>query len=134
MQSSSQTVNGATTPSSSSEDLVFPPQFLWGVSTSAHQVEGGISNNQWCAWETEGRIKSGHACGTACDWWKNAERDFDLARDLGLNALRLSVEWSRIEPRPGEWDESALQRYRGMLRSLLDRGIRPFVTLHHFTH
>jgi len=66
MQSSSQTINGATKSSSSSEDLVFPPQFLWGVSTSAHQVEGGISNNQWCAWETEGRVErrmgSNHTC------------------------------------------------------------------------
>ncbi|MBV9086287.1 MAG: glycoside hydrolase family 1 protein, partial [Acidobacteriaceae bacterium] len=78
--------------------------------------------------------KSGHSCESACEWWKNAERDFDLARELGLNALRLSIEWSRIEPRPGEWDESALQRYRAMLQALLDRGIRPFVTLHHFTH
>jgi len=129
-----QTVINSATAALSSTDLVFPPHFLWGVSTSAHQVEGGISNNQWSAWEANGYIKSGHSCGTACDWWKNAERDFDLARDLGLNALRLSVEWSRIEPRPGEWNESALQRYRGMLEALLERRIRPFVTLHHFTH
>jgi beta-glucosidase len=134
MANLSQTVNSATTPRGNAEDLVFPAQFLWGVSTSAHQVEGNAHNNQWCAWESAGRIKSGDSCGSACDWWKNAERDFDLARDLGLNALRLSVEWSRIEPRPGEWDESALERYRAMLSALLDRGIRPFVTLHHFTH
>ncbi len=114
-------------------DLVFPTGFLWGISTSAHQVEGN-THNQWSAWEAAGRIKSGDSCGLACDWWRNAERDFDTAADMGLNALRLSVEWSRIEPRPGEWDQQALQRYRAMLIGLRERGIRPMISLHHFTH
>lgn len=113
---------------------IFPPHFAWGVATSSYQVEGGCTNNQWCAWEKRGRIKSGDHCGLACDWWRNAERDFDLAQSLGVNALRLSVEWSRIEPRQAEWDEAALRRYRQMLMALRDRGIRPFVTLHHFTN
>ena len=115
-------------------DLIFPDGFLWGVSTSAHQVEGGNSNNQWSAWEAAGSIKSGDRCGRACEWWENAERDFDLAREMGVNALRMSVEWSRIEPRPGVWDEKALERYREMLRGLHQRGIRPLVCLHHFTN
>lgn len=53
---------------------------------------------------------------------------------MGLNALRLSLEWSRIEPRPGEWDDRALERYRAMLRALRERNIAPMVTLHHFTN
>lgn len=113
---------------------IFPSDFAWGVATSAHQVEGGCANNQWAAWEKLGRIKSGDQVGLACDWWRNAERDFDLARSLGVNALRLSVEWSRIEPEAGRWDITALARYREMLIALRDRGIRPFVTLHHFTN
>jgi hypothetical protein len=72
--------------------------------------------------------------GRACDWWRSAESDFDLAQSLGVNALRLSVEWSRIEPAEGQWDDAALARYRQMLRALHERGIRPFVTLHHFTN
>ncbi len=111
----------------------FPANFLWGVATSSHQVEGG-TNNQWSAWEKHGRIKSGDAVGLACDWWNNAEKDFDLAKSLGVNALRLSVEWSRIEPREGEFDQAALERYRAMLIALHERGVRPFVTLHHFTN
>lgn len=114
--------------------LIFPPGFLWGVSTAAHQVEGGNYNNQWSAWEAAGRIKSGDCSGRACDWWTSAERDFDLARDLGLNALRLSVEWSRIEPQEGQWDPHALQRYRQMLEGLRSRAMRPMVCLHHFTN
>ena len=112
----------------------FPADFAWGVATSAHQVEGQNFNNQWHAWECNGRIKSKDRAGLACDWWKNAEQDFDLARSLGINALRLSVEWSRIEPSPGQWDDAALARYREILQGLRDRGIRPFVTLHHFTN
>jgi beta-glucosidase len=112
----------------------FPADFAWGVSTSAHQVEGNNFNNQWSAWEKAGRIKSRDAVGLACDWWRNAEQDFDLARTLGVNALRLSLEWSRIEPREGTWDLDALARYRAMLQALRDRGMRPFVTIHHFTN
>jgi beta-glucosidase len=113
--------------------LRFPKDFLWGVSTAAHQVEGDNSN-QWSDWELAGRIKSGDSCGKACDWWENAERDFDIARDMGMKALRLSLEWSRIEPEEGIFDPTALQRYRQMLEGLHQRGIEPIVCLHHFTH
>ena len=116
------------------QNLVFPPDFAWGVATSAHQVEGQNLNNQWYAWECSGRIKSRDRVGLACDWWNNAEQDFDLAQSLGVNALRLSVEWSRIEPSQGQWDDAALARYREILRGLCKRHIRPFVTLHHFTN
>lgn len=108
--------------------------FLWGVSTAAHQVEGGNHNNQWATWEDAGRIRSGECSGLACDWWTNAERDFDLAQEMGLNSLRLSVEWSRIEPQPDQWNQEAVQRYRQMLQGLIDRGIQPMICLHHFTH
>jgi beta-glucosidase len=113
--------------------LRFPKDFLWGVSTAAHQVEGDNSN-QWSDWELAGRIKSGDSCGKACDWWENAERDFDIARDMGIQALRLSLEWSRIEPEEGCFDPAALHRYRQMLEALHQRGIEPIVCLHHFTH
>ena len=96
-------------------------------------MEGG-SENQWSDWERRGGIKSGDCCGLACDWWKNAERDFDLARDIGVNALRLSVEWGRIEPQQNHFDSAALSRYRQMLEGLRRRGIEPFVSLHHFSH
>jgi len=112
----------------------FPEGFLWGVSTAAYQVEGDNQNSQWSDWEKAGRIKSGDRSGAACDWWANAEPDFDLARELGVNALRLSVEWSRIEPQEGQWDSAALARYRELLEGLVRRGIRPVVCLHHFTN
>ncbi len=111
----------------------FPQSFLWGVATAANQVEGG-NDNQWSDWERTGHIRSHDQCGKACDWWNSTAIDFDLAQSLGINSLRLSVEWSRIEPQEGCFSESALQRYHRMLEDLHQRGIRPFVCLHHFTN
>ncbi len=112
----------------------FPPNFRWGVATAAHQIEGNNTNNQWWAWEQQpGRIEQGGKSGLACDAWRHPEVDFDHAAAMGLNAMRLSVEWSRIEVAPGRIDTAALDRYREMLKGLRERGIEPLVTLHHFS-
>jgi len=115
----------------------FPEGFLWGTATSAHQVEGGNTNNDWWAWEqVPGHIKNGDTSAVACDWWRGEKyrEDFDLARTLNQNAHRLSVEWSRIEPRENEWSAEAFAFYRRVLSALCERGMTPLVTLHHFTN
>ena len=71
--------------------------------------------------------------GQACDEWNRFEEDFKLAQTLGLKAHRFSLEWSRIEPKPGQFDTSAIERYRQMILSLKSKGIEPIVTLNHFT-
>jgi len=114
--------------------LTFPNGFLWGVSTSAHQFEGGNFHNQWHEWEQRGEIRSGHTCAAACDWWNNAAHDLDLCRELGLNSIRISLDWGRLEPAQGKWNDEAFEQYRLMLRLIRSRGMRPFITLHHFTH
>jgi len=113
----------------------FPRGFLWGTATSSHQVEGQNENNNWSAWEQEeGRIVHGQRSGLACDWWGGRwKEDFDRAAEAGQNAHRLSIEWSRVQPTPERWDEAALDYYREILRGLIDRGMTPMVTLHHFT-
>jgi beta-glucosidase len=113
--------------------LRFPRGFLWGTASSSYQCEGGNTNNQWYRWEQQGRIRSGDVCGNAANWWQAAEEDFERAEQMENNALRLSLEWSRIEPQEGHWDSSALDRYRAMLIDLRRRRIKPVVTLHHFT-
>lgn len=115
--------------------LLFPPGFLWGTASSAYQVEGGNRQNQWWGFEQQpGAIWRDERCGDACDWWRNAEQDFDRMQQLHLNTHRLSIEWSRVEPAPGYFDQAALDRYRAMLAGLRARGIRPLVALHHFTN
>jgi beta-glucosidase len=113
----------------------FPRGVLWGTATASHQVEGNNKNNNWWLWEQEtGRILDGQKSGLACDWWGGRWReDFDRAADGGQNAHRLSIEWSRIQSAPDRWDESAIDRYREMVRGLTERGMTPMVTLHHFT-
>ena len=114
--------------------LAFPAGFRWGTATSAYQVEGGNTNNDWWAFEQEaGAIWHGDRCGDACGWWRDAEGDLDLMAEMGQNAHRLSVEWSRIEPVEGTFDPSAIRRYRALLDGMRSRGIEPMVTLHHFT-
>jgi beta-glucosidase len=110
----------------------FPKGFLWGCATASHQVEGNNTNNNWYRWEQEGHTK--HQSGLACDWWGGRwKEDMDRAAETFQNAHRFSVEWSRIQPLPDRWDESALERYRAMARGMTERGIAPMVTLHHFT-
>ncbi len=115
--------------------MVFPHDFRWGTATAAHQVEGNNTNNDWWQWEQEeGRILNNDNSGLACNWWENAEADLDLAAELGTNAHRMSLEWSRIEPEPSLFDEDAIERYRQILRAMYERGIEPMVTLHHFSN
>jgi beta-glucosidase len=113
-------------------EFTFPPKFLWGTSTSSHQVEGFNSNNDWWMWEQAGRVRE--PSGAACDQYRRYRDDFDLIRSLGQNAHRFSIEWSRVEPKPGQRSDEALAHYRDMVTSLRERGIEPIVTLHHFTN
>jgi len=113
----------------------FPENFLWGTATAAHQVEGGNRGNDWWAWEqVPGHIKNADTSDRACEQYGRYASDFDLLRSLNQNAHRLSVEWSRIEPAPGEFSRTALAHYRDVLQALRDRGMEPMVTLHHFTN
>ncbi len=123
--------------------FTFPKGFLWGAGTSAYQVEGGNKHSDWWAFEhsfrrteelrKKGRNPEDFTCGDAVDFWNRFDGDFELAAHLGQNATRISLEWSRIEPNEGDWDEAALDRYERMLQSARFHGLKTFVTLHHFT-
>ena len=119
---------------------VFPADFLWGAATSSHQVEEGCTNNNWFAFESardasgRPRVAGGQKAGDACLHWSRFRDDIGLLKEMELNAYRFSVEWSKIEPREGTWDESALAHYEEVVDALLDAGIVPMVTLHHFTN
>ena len=132
-------------------------QFFWGVATSAHQVEGGLSND-WTEWEEKnadalargarrrvwpqyilGRFPSpidpeNYRSGRAADHYNRFHEDIRLAAALGVNAYRFSIEWSRVEPEEGKFSVSAIEHYRGVIRALRENGMEPFVTLWHFTH
>ncbi len=106
------------------EFLTFPKGFLWGSSISSYQTEGGIDNCDWSYF---------FPAGKACDHYNRYEDDFDLVKRLNQNAFRFSLEWSRIEPKEGEFDQKEIDHYKKVLIALRERGIIPFVTLNHWT-
>jgi beta-glucosidase len=111
----------------------FPDGFLWGCATAAHQVEGGNHGCDWWEFEQRGGILTGDSADPACDQYHRFREDFALLRELGNNAHRLSIEWSRVEPEQGRFDAAAIEHYRDVLTELRARGMMPMVTLHHFT-
>lgn len=139
----------------------FPKEFWWGAATSAHQVEGG-NYNDWTEWEHANSARlaaeaarrhtnaptripdyilekypnplqpENYISGRACDHYNRFRDDFDIAKLLGHNAHRLSIEWSRIEPEEGKFDEKEIEHYREVIKALRERGLEPFVTLWHW--
>lgn len=115
-------------------ELRFPSNFTFGVATAAYQVEGHIEND-WSEWERAGKCKNPeHRCGRSVDHWNRFDEDVRLAKDVGCGAFRLSLEWARIEPVRGRFDENAIAEYRARLQRMKAAGVQPMVTLHHFTH
>jgi beta-glucosidase/6-phospho-beta-glucosidase/beta-galactosidase len=117
--------------------------FLWGVATSAYQSEGGYNQpdqpqTNWAAAEADGEVER---LGSAADFWSRYPEDFAACKQLGLNAFRLGIEWSRVQPTvnpkassPPGFDDHALDRYGDMLSACRSQGLEPVVTLHHFVH
>lgn len=108
----------------------FPEGFYWGAATASYQVEGYNENNDWAKAAGEGKVPS---AGRLADHYHLYDADFALAKKLGHNAHRFSVEWGRIEPREGVFDKDEIEHYKDVLRALKKRDITPFVTLWHFT-
>lgn len=137
---------------------VFPEGFYWGASTASHQVEGGTVN-QWSEWELanaselartakkrlqhvvadwDGVAKqatdpANYVSGRGVDHYRKYEEDFDIAKKLNFNAFRFTIEWSRIEPAEGEWDEAEIEHYRRYIKAMQARGLEPFLNLWHWT-
>ena len=137
--------------------LRFSKRFLWGASTSAHQVEGG-NHNQWSVWEQENakslaaqapyqygdldswdavkqaaKSPENYVSGQAANHYELYERDLDLLRKMNMNAFRFSIEWSRIQPEKDAWNAEVVEHYRAVLAACKQRSIEPIVTLFHFT-
>ncbi len=114
-----------------SDKIRFPSNFLWGVAYSSHQVEGKNINNDWWEWEQKGKTKD--KSGEACDSWNRYQEDHQLAQDLGCGGFRLSLEWSRIEPREKNFSSKAIKHYREVLEDIKKRGMKRVVTLWHWS-
>ncbi|MFC1845539.1 glycoside hydrolase family 1 protein [Candidatus Dependentiae bacterium] len=119
-------------------DIDFPQGFKFGASTSAYQVEGGCTNNQWYKHECTTRDENGdlrmpEPSGAACDQWNRYKQDVQLIRNIHLNEYRFSIEWGNVEPEPGVFDLEVLRHYRDLCDELIANGISPAVTILHYT-
>jgi beta-glucosidase len=117
----------------------FPPNFLFGAATAAFQIEGspaadGKGKSIWDVFtHTSGKVRTGENADTACDTYRNPESDLALMCELGLNAYRLSIAWSRILPNGrGQVNQKGMDYYRRLVDLLLARNINPFITLFHW--
>lgn len=139
---------------------LFPKDFLWGASTSAYQVEGD-NHNQWSVWELENAAKlakdaeellsrrwhvpvweeiqkqakdpDNYVSGRGVEHYKRYEQDFKLLKQLNMNAFRFSIEWSRIEPEEGQWNQEAIDHYKKYIKELKKQGTTPLLNIWHTT-
>lgn len=116
-----------------------PPDFRWGVGTSAFQIEGAVAEGGrapsiWDTFmETPGRISNGDTAAVACDHYHRWREDIELMRSLGVDTYRFSVAWPRVVPDgAGPVNETGLAFYDRLVDALLEAGITPFVTLYHW--
>ena len=127
--------------------FTFPKDFLWGTASAAYQVEGNNKNSDWWLWENRDKKKDKfllfkkfkskwplECSNNACDFYNKYEEDFDLSLQCNNNAIRLGLEWSRIEPDENNFNQGEIEHYTKVLNSARKNGLKTFVTLHHFTH
>lgn len=123
------------------DSVNFPKGFLWGAATSSYQIEGGLTND-WSEWEKSSRRLSElkakgldviqYQSGMAANSWANFEADISCLKQIKASAYRFSIEWSRVEPEEGKFDEEAIAKYHHFIKRLKEEGIEPFVTLWHW--
>ncbi len=143
---------------------IIPKNFLWGASTSSHQVEGN-NHNQWTVWELENALRlakhaeknrnpasidksqlnnwqdikkqatnpENYISGSGVEHYKRYKEDIKIAKDLNLNSLRFGIEWSRIEPNEGQWNEKQWQHYRDYINEIIEQGLEPILNIWHWT-
>jgi len=122
------------------QNFIFPENFIWGIATSAHQVEGNNLNNNWYLFENQIKknnipnIYNGDRSGLASNHWNLYDKDIQLMKKLGVDHYRFSIEWSKIEPEQGVFDYTIIDHYQKKIDALINNKITPVITLHHFTN
>ena len=113
--------------------MIFDKNFFLGAATAAHQVEGNNIHSDYWAQEHMVHTDFLEPSGDAVDHYNRYAEDIRLMAAAGLNAYRFSIEWARIEPEEGKFDDAQIEHYRSVIRTCKENGIEPIVTLLHFT-
>jgi beta-glucosidase len=124
----------AAVASEDSPDDGWSRSFYWGVATSGYQSEGDAPDSNWSRWVAENAGTDGvDPYKNAVDFRHRYAEDIRLAADMGVNTFRFGVEWARVQPEPGVWDEAELAYYDDVVARIRDAGMTPMITLNHFT-
>ncbi len=113
--------------------MTLPENFLLGAATAAHQTEGNNIHSDCWALENIAHSDYLEKSGKAVDHYNRYEEDILLLKNAGLNAYRFTIEWARIEPEEGKFDDKEIEHYRSVIRFCRENGVEPVVTLHHFS-
>jgi beta-glucosidase len=117
----------------STPSRAFPKGFLWGVATAGHQIEGNNINSDCWVMENVQPTVFAEPSRDAANSFALWRTDLDLAKNLGLNSYRFSLEWSRIEPEQGLFSAAMLDHYKAIIAGCRARGLVPMVTFNHYT-
>lgn len=111
-----------------------PEGFKLGVSSASTQIEGGDVNSNWNNWYELGKISDGSNPAVANMHWEKWKEDIDLMKDMGIKSYRFGIEWARLFPAEGVVDKEAVDHYRQEIQYMVDCGIQPLLTIHHFSN
>ena len=109
------------------------PGIQLGVVFAATQIDGGNQEHSWNDWYAQGKIKNGSDPAIAAGHWDRWREDILLMHRMGIQTCRCSVEWARVEPEEGRFDEEAIAHFKEELMLMIGMGIKPLITLHHFS-
>jgi beta-glucosidase len=108
------------------------PDFFWGVASAGFQCEGHAPDSNWIRYVAANARYDRYQ--NSVDFYSRHACDIELAEQLGVNVYRISVEWARVQPRPGRWDESGFAFYDSVLDTMASSGLRPMITLDHWVY
>ncbi|MEU8898749.1 family 1 glycosylhydrolase [Nocardia sp. NPDC048505] len=115
-------------------DLVAPlgPDFLWGVAASGYQAEGHAPDSNWSRYVAAGKTEDPYL--ESIDFYTRYRSDIQLAADLGVKVYRMGIEWARVQPEPGRWDEDGFRFYDNVIATIRAAGMRPMLTIDHWVY
>ncbi|WP_330255292.1 family 1 glycosylhydrolase [Nocardia sp. NBC_00565] len=106
--------------------------FLWGVAASGYQSEGYAPDSNWSRYVAAGKTDDPYL--DSVDFYHRYRSDIDLAAKLGVKIYRIGIEWARVQPRPGAWDEDGLRFYDNVIAAITAAGMRPLLTIDHWVY
>ncbi|CAM4202863.1 family 1 glycosylhydrolase [Nocardia ninae] len=106
--------------------------FLWGVAASGYQAEGNAPDSNWSRYVAAGKTTDPYR--DSIDFANRYRSDIALAAQLGVQVYRIGLEWARVQPRPGEWDEAGLRFYDNVIGAIIEAGMRPMLTIDHWVY